>query len=428
MTIKEVSTKAERKAWHRFQRGLYKGDPHFSAPFEATVENIFTPGKNEFFAHGSATRFLLYDDKGKIIGRTAAFINTSKAYTYQQPTGGMGFFECIDDQQAANLLFDTCKQWLSERGMEAMDGPINFGENDNFWGLLVEGFGKDADWGMNYNPPYYKQLFENYGFKLYFEQVCNMLDYTKPFPERFWKVADWVRSKPEYHCEHFRYSQTEKYMKDLKEIYDNAWQFHENFVPLQKETMQKELDEGKGLIDEDLIWFAYHDNEPIAFEVMFPDPTPIFRKFHGKFHIINKLRFLWMKKRHKMTRARITIMGVKPKYQRAGIESLLFWHMDKMMKAKKPWYKESPFPPTPLHIPLPVRPGEDLRAFFHHRQGHPDTLQPAGILGFRRKRGEMTKPLLQRQRKLEATLADLRRQTKAISRQANQTNSRQQNY
>ena len=83
MTIKEVSTKAERKAWHRFQRELYKGDPHFSAPFETTVENIFTPGKNEFFEHGSATRFLLYDDKGKIIGRTAAFINTSKAYTYQ---------------------------------------------------------------------------------------------------------------------------------------------------------------------------------------------------------------------------------------------------------------------------------------------------------------------------------------------------------
>ena len=339
MGIKEVTSPAERKAWHRFQRELYKHDPCFSAPFESTVENIFTPGKNEFFEHGTATRFLLYDEQGKIIGRTAAFINESKAYTFRQPTGGMGFFECIDDQQAANLLFDTCKQWLSGRGMQAMDGPVNFGENDTFWGLLVEGF-QQADWGMNYNPPYYKRLFENYGFLPYFDQVSNMLDYTKPFPDRFWKVADWVRSKPGFSCEHFRYEQTEKYMNDLKEIYDDAWQFHENFVPLQKETMQKELDEGKGLIDEELIWFAYHEGEPIAFEVMFPDPTPIFRKFHGKFHLVNKLRFLWMKKRHKMSRARITIMGVKPKYQRSGVESLLFWHMDKHIRATKPWIKE----------------------------------------------------------------------------------------
>ena len=331
MKIKEVSTPQDKKAWHKFQRDFYRNDPNFSAPFENMIEAIFTPGKNEFYENGDATRFLLYNDQGQIIGRTAAFINGKKAYTFKQPTGGMGFFECVNDQKAANLLFDACRDWLRARGMQVMDGPINFGENDNYWGLLVEGF-EPSGWGMNYNPPYYKELFENYGFKLYFEQVSNLLDYTKPFPERFWKVANWVRSKPEYTCRHLEMKKVEQYMHDMKEVYDDAWQFHENFVPLQTETMRKELREGKGLIDERMIWFAYCNEEPIAFLVMLPDASPIFRKFNGKLNLINKLRFLWMKRQHKMTRTRLTIMGIKPRYQRAGIESLLFWHLNEVMK------------------------------------------------------------------------------------------------
>lgn len=335
MYIKEVVLPADRKVWHKFQRELYQGDPCFSAPFETIIEAIFTPGRNEFLAHGEATRFLLYNDNEQIIGRVATFINTQKAYNFRQPTGGMGFFECIDSQAAANMLFDACKTWLAQRGMEAMDGPINFGENDNYWGLLVEGFSASG-WGMNYNPPYYKQLFENYGFKFYFEQISNLLDYRKPIPERFWKVADWVAAKSEYSCRHLDLKQAERYMHDMKEVYDDAWRYHENFVPLQTETMEKELREAKGLIDEELIWFAYHKNEPIAFLIMFPDASPIFRKFNGRLNLINKLRFLWMKHRHRMHRTRVTIMGVKPRYQRSGIESLIFRHLTRKLD-QKPW-------------------------------------------------------------------------------------------
>ena len=85
-------------------------------------------------------------------------------------TGGIGFFDCIDDQETANFIFDFCKNWLMERGMEAMDGPINFGERDKFWGLLIEGFHEPL-YGMNFHAPYYQKLFENYGFQIYFNQL-----------------------------------------------------------------------------------------------------------------------------------------------------------------------------------------------------------------------------------------------------------------
>ncbi|MDR1973384.1 MAG: hypothetical protein LBQ31_01780 [Bacteroidales bacterium] len=338
MKIIEVTTAEHRAEFHRFQRELYKNDKNFVTPLEVLIENIFTPSRNEFFSHGEATRFLLLDENDLVVGRVAAFINRSKAYTFKQPTGGIGFFECIPSKQAAFMLFDTCKKWLSERGMEAMDGPINFGENDNYWGLLVEGFEQEPPFGMLYNPPYYREFFEEYGFKMYFEQVTNLLRLNKDpwLPERIYRIAEWTLSKENFHYKHFDYKHASKFMQDIKKVYDKAWQFHENFTPIQTETLKKELREARSIIDPKMIWFAYHNDEPIAFFIMFPDAGYIFKHFNGRLNLWNKLRFIWMKKRHYMKRTRITIMGVLPEYQRYGVESAIFVKLEEVMK-KRPW-------------------------------------------------------------------------------------------
>ena len=101
---------------------------------------MFNEKENKFFRHGEATRWLLKNDKNMYVGRIAAFINSKKAFSEKQPTGGIGFFECINCNYASFKLFETAKNWLKERKMEAMDGPINFGERDRYWGLLVKGF------------------------------------------------------------------------------------------------------------------------------------------------------------------------------------------------------------------------------------------------------------------------------------------------
>ena len=333
-----VDDKRSRNLFHDVMRMIYKNDKNFVCPPDEMIEGVFTPSKNIFFSHGEATRWILLDESGNIAGRVAAFINNKKAYTFQVPTGGMGFFECVNDYKAAELLFEVCRSWLMERGMQAMDGPINFGENDNFWGLLVDGFIPQS-FGMNYNPPYYQDFFEKYGFTLYFEQVTNLLDLKKPFPERFWRIADWVRQKPEYSFRHFSYDDTEKFVSDFVEIYNDAWQFHENFTPSEPEAIRQVLADLKSFMIPEFIWFAYHEGEPIAFEVMLPDINQMLRYFNGKINIWGKLKVGIIGKKRIFTRARITIMGVKPHYQKSGIESALFWHMDSVMK-KNPQYKE----------------------------------------------------------------------------------------
>jgi hypothetical protein len=338
MQIKEVLTKNEQKDFLDVARIIYHDDNIWVCPLDREIEKIFNRETNVFFKNGEATRWVLYDDFGKPAGRVAAFINKKKAYNFQVPTGGMGFFECINDKESAYALFNCCREWLTARGMEAMDGPVNFGENDNFWGLLIEGYTHPA-YGMPYNKPYYKELFEGYGFKFYFEQVSNHLDLTKPFPERFWKIADWVRQKPGFSFKNFTFKNQEKFVKDFKTVYDDAWQFHENFTPINEETLRDTLNSAKDVIDEEFIWFAYYENEPIAFLIMLPDINQILKHLNGKLSLWNMLKFLYLKKTRAITRARITIMGVAPKFQKSGVESAIFWHLQKVMDTK-PHYTE----------------------------------------------------------------------------------------
>jgi len=277
-------------------------------------------------------------DSGELVGRIAAFINTDKSNSYVQPTGGCGFFECIDDKQIAFALFNKAKHWLSERGMEAMDGPINFGENDNYWGLLVDGFMPQGI-GMPYNHKYYQDFFTEYGFKTYYEQYSYHLNLRNKFPERFWKIAKWVSKKPGFSFEHFSYDNMDKYIGDIISVYDKAWQFHDNYTPINRVDLEKIAIDGKDFIDPDLIWFAYHEGKPIAFFVMMPDVNQLLIKINGALDLWSKLKILFYSKINTISRARITIMGVDPKFQRYGIESAIFWQVLQKLK-NKTQYKE----------------------------------------------------------------------------------------
>ncbi|TCO10717.1 CBF/MAK21 family protein [Natronoflexus pectinivorans] len=338
MRIIPVDDKQTRTMFLDMVQLIYKNDPNYIRPLDSLIEEIFDPLRNNFYSHGEAVRFLLLDDKNMPIGRVAAFINRNKAFGYSQPTGGMGFFECINNREAAFKLFDVARDWLLERGMEAMDGPINFGENDNFWGLLVDGFTPPA-FGMQYNPPYYRDFYESYGFDNYFEQVTHHLDVLKPFPERFWNIASRVVKREDYTYKHFTWKESEKFIHDFVEIYDDAWRFHENFTPMNPETLRKSLREAKPFLDEELIWYAYHNDQPIGLIVIFPDVNQILKYFNGKFSLWNKIRFVFYKWMNKMNRGRVVVLGVKTKYQRMGIESGIFWHLRDVV-AKKSYLKE----------------------------------------------------------------------------------------
>lgn len=336
--IIKVASRSDRRDFHRVPHLIYKDDPNWVCPLESDIETIFNPKLNIFHSHGEIERWILKDEKGSLIGRVAAFINHKKAFTYKQPTGGMGFFECINDKAAASLLFDTCKSWLKERGMEAMDGPINFGENDSWWGLLVEGFTAPG-YGMHFHKPYYKELFEEYGFSPFYEQITKLYDFNYGLPERFRKIAEWTIHRPGRSFRHFDYKNAEKFLHDFKLVYDEAWQFHSGFSPLNIDNLRNLLQKSKPLVVEDFIWFAYQEEEPIGMIIIMPDLNQVIKKLKGKLHLFNKIRLLVDLRTHKIKRARVIILGVVPKYQQQGIESALLWNLNNAIR-KRTEYKE----------------------------------------------------------------------------------------
>lgn len=339
MRILGVHNRKEEKAFLDLPRKLYRDDPNHVVQFDSEIKNAFDPKVNPYFKHGEAVRWIVQNDRNETVGRIAAFYDTDKDEADYVKSGGCGFFECIDDMQVAKLLFDTAKAWLQKNGYNAMTGPINFGENDTNWGCLVQGFVPQA-LGMNYNLPYYRELFENYGFQLYYRQLSFHLDLEKPFPERFWKIADWIHKREGYTYRHFELKKTAKFVDDTVSIYNQAWsKFREDFTPLDPASLHDEIRKIKAIMDPEMIWYAYHHGEPIAFYMFLPDANQIFRHLNGKLHLLNKLRFLKYKKDRTITRARGTAAGVVPKFQNSGVESGIFYELRKVMD-RKPHYTE----------------------------------------------------------------------------------------
>ena len=195
-----MNSPASLKAFHRVPHLIYKDDSSYVFPLEEDIEFVFNPKKNRSYEEGEAIRYVLMNEK-EAVGRIAVFYDRKKQHNAQYPVGGFGFFECIDDQEAAFMLFDRAKEWLTTKGMQAMDGPINFGERDKFWGLLVDGF-DEPTYLENYHKPYYKSFFDAYGFKLYIEQLTFRIDRESFDAKRFTKVAEWISRKPGFRFEH----------------------------------------------------------------------------------------------------------------------------------------------------------------------------------------------------------------------------------
>jgi len=345
MQISEVKTPQDIKEFINLPKKLYKGDPIWVCMLDSEIKAIFDRRKNRLFQQGDASRWILKDENGKSIGRIAAFYDSIRSSAYRQPTGGIGFFEVIENKEAAFALFDEGKKWLSSHGMEAMDGPINFGENDTNWGLLVDGFTQPA-FGMSYHKKYYREFFEAYGFRNYFEQYSYQREARDKdgkiaeFPPRIMKIADWLSKRPGYSFQHFEFARKDKFIRDLVDVYNSAWSvFKEDFTPVDPELLDATFQKAKVFIDEDIIWFAYFNDEPIAFFILLPDLNQIIKPFNGRLHIWNIIRFIWSKATHKMTRMRAVVGGVNPSHQNSGVESAIFLQLYKVFKLK-PWYKE----------------------------------------------------------------------------------------
>lgn len=321
ITVEEVLNTHQKKEFLDFPARLYQHDKNYIRPLNKDIEDVFNPEKNKFYKDGECVRFL-FKNKSETVGKVAVFINN--LYEQNQPTGGIGFFDCINNQETADFIFDHCKNWLQKKGMEAMDGPINFGERDKFWGLLTEGFIEPL-YCMNYNFPYYTELFENYGFKVYFNQLC----FTRPIFGEVSRVFTLMHTKhsrnPAITSKPMNKCNLEKFAKDFTEVYNNAWASHGGGKQMEEAKVLKMFKSTKPIINEHISWFVYENEKPIAMWMNIPDLNQWFKYLNGKFGLIEKLKFLWYKKFKKNEKMVGLVFGVVPEWQKKGIDGYMIW-------------------------------------------------------------------------------------------------------
>jgi GNAT superfamily N-acetyltransferase len=335
MQLIAVKTPVLAKEFIRANVELNKGNKAYIRPIDKEINEVFDPEQNKAFRHGEATRWILKDDEGRLIGRIAAFVNKKyKNKGDDVPIGGVGFFDCINNQEAADMLLDVARHWLSQRGMEAMDGPINFGERDKWWGLLVEGFHEPL-WSMNFNPPYYKELLENYGFKPFFHQLCFGLDPMKPLSPKVMQRHAALEADPRYSARTIEKKRLEKYAMDFVTVYNAAYAGHGGLKEMKKDQALLLFKKMKPLLDEDIAWFAYYDDKPIALFLNIPELNQYYKHFNGKVGPLQMLQFVWLKMVGACKHFTGIIFALHPDFQGKGVDAYIIAESAKIIQPAK---------------------------------------------------------------------------------------------
>ena len=332
MQILPVTDAAGSKYFIEVPLSIYKDDPNWIRPLNKDIEEVFNKDKNKAFRFGKTERWILRDDEGKLIGRIAAFANKKyKNKGDEMTVGGIGFFECINDQDAADLLLDNARHWLISNGMEAMDGPINFGERDRWWGMITEGYFEPL-YCMNYNPPYYVKLFENYGFKVFYNQICFGLDAQKKLAQKVLDRHKVHEANPDISFSTIKKNNLEKYAADFVEVYNKAWAGHGGLKQLNKEQVLLMFKKMKPVMDENVIYFAYYKGIAISMFVNLPDINQYFKHFKGKFGILQKLEFVWRQRFRKTKKFVGMVFGTVPEWQGKGIDAYIIGECAKIVQ------------------------------------------------------------------------------------------------
>lgn len=324
MNFIEVISPETIREFHKVPKIIYKNDSYWVPHLIQDIDAVFDKKVNKFFRHGEAIRWVLKDDNGNLLGRVAAFVYQKTAKSFKQPTGGIGFFECVNDRQAAFALFDKCKAYLQTKGMEAMDGPINFGEKDKYWGLIIENFRLPGYYGQNYNPEYYVKFFEDYGFRIYYEQFIFHRSVKDKLQENFVQRAERVAQNPKYKIRTIEKKNLAKFAEDFRIIYNRAWVKHDNFKGMQQVQAMALMNKIKPIIDEDLTYFVYYEDRPVGFYISLPEINQVFKYVNGNFNWWGKLKFLYYRWRGVCTTSFGLAFGIDPDHQGKGLEGAIF--------------------------------------------------------------------------------------------------------
>ncbi|MBB4078834.1 hypothetical protein GGR28_001451 [Lewinella aquimaris] len=317
-----IKENTDWEEWHGVLDMVYAGNPQYVYPLRSDIEGILSE-KNAAHTGDNLRRWVAMDGN-RAVGRIAAFIDVERNKELDLPSGGIGFFESVEDADMARLLLTTAETWLRDRGMQAVDGPINFGERDKFWGLLVKGWYRPI-YQETYNPPYYQTFFEENGYQAH-EQCLTMRGVVSEFPgERLGKLAARVRDRYGLYTKQLDRKNLKQGAADFAEAYNAAFNHWPYFKPLTGDDIYPTFQQMKPIMDPHLTCIAYNkDGRPIGLAGLIPDINCFLGGVNGKLNWLGLPKFLYRLKFQKQPRnCKGIAFGIAKDYQRQGVYPLM---------------------------------------------------------------------------------------------------------
>ena len=320
VSVAEVTSDKDLLAFIRFPWEIYKGDPCWVPPLIKDLLQKFSPD-HPFRSHSEMVLYLAYQE-GRIAGRIAGVIDHNYISFHQEKIGFFGFFESIPEARVAEALLARVRNWLKDRGMEKVAGPMNPSTNDEC-GFLIEGFDSPPCLMMPYNPRCYPDFVEGAGFRKAMDLYAYLLEQETFQLDRLNRITDRLRKRsPELHVRPINLRRFDGELVIVKELYNQAWSKNWGFVPLTEPEIDDLAKNLKPLVVPDLVLFAYWGDEPVGFSVGLPDYNQVLRRLNGKIGLLGGLKFLYYSR--KIKTIRVMLLGVNQAFRKKGIEGLLY--------------------------------------------------------------------------------------------------------
>lgn len=336
ITIVPARTKAEKKAFMMLPFDIYKNNPYWVSPLLVDMRHMFglngvvdgflgAKGQHPFYEYGQIQLYIAYKG-GKAVGRIAA-INNERYNEFHKDEGGVGFFgffECINDQEVANMLFDTARDWLKKHSLTKMQGPASPSSSYDF-GLLTKGFDDCPRVDMPYQHEYYQHLYTNYGLPCRQELLAYKMDAETIFNnEKLKRGAALVKKRYNVEVRPIDMKDLENEVKKIKEVYNRAWEPLWGIVPLTDSEIDAYAEKFKMIAIPELIPFIYVDGKLAGMAVAVLDFNFILKDLKGKLFPHGYKIFT---EKNKVEWMRVILLGLFPEFQGKGIDAVVYKHL-----------------------------------------------------------------------------------------------------
>ncbi|MCX7785389.1 MAG: hypothetical protein N2201_04075 [candidate division WOR-3 bacterium] len=333
LRIKKVETSRDLNEFVMLPWKIYQNDPNWVPPLIADVKETLDKRRNPFFCHADCELYIAQSN-GKTVGRVAAIIDYNYCKYHNKNVGFFGFFECVNDNSVVEALFYQVIKYHQDKMMSEIYGPTNPSLNDEA-GFLISGFESPPMIKMSYNPQYYLDLIEKFGFRKIKDLYAYLIDVDKDPPEKLVRVVESIKNRKDIKVRPVNLKNLKEDLVKIKEIYNNAWSNNWDFAPMTEQEIDYLAKKLKSIVVPEIVPIVEINNEPAGMSIGLPDYNQVLKRLNGRLFPFGIFKFL--KYRNKITSARLWALGVKDKFRNIGIDALLYY--ETFLGARKKGYK-----------------------------------------------------------------------------------------